>query len=62
MLGGLIAAVVLPEGGPFRVEQTLRPGHYTAWGESRDFLAVVVSVVAVARATRAKEDQHGDNL
>lgn len=61
-LGGLIAAVALPEGGPFRVEQTLRSGHHTAWGESRDFLAAVLSVVAVARVTRAKEDQHGDDL
>ncbi len=54
-LGNFIAAVAIPVNGPFRVEQTLRPGHYTLWGEPEDLLAAVVATVPIAWPEEGKD-------
>lgn len=49
-LGAFIAALHVPPDGPFRVARTFGPGHYTVWGDPRDFLAAVLAVVPVEPA------------
>jgi hypothetical protein len=45
--GTYIAAIMVEDGAPIRVEKTLGSGHYTLWGFPADLLARVVSVVPV---------------
>lgn len=47
-LGGWIAELELPEGGPIRFERTTRSrGHYTVWGSARAVCRSVVRVIVV---------------
>jgi hypothetical protein len=45
--GQFIAVVAIEVDGPFRVEKTRGPGHFTVWGLPHAFLERVVSVEPV---------------
>lgn len=44
-----VAAVDIPNDGPFRVRKTLGPGHYTVWGEAEALRECVVEYRALQR-------------
>jgi hypothetical protein len=46
-LGSYIAELQLPDHGEFEAEPTLRPGHYTLWGQPDLLTEFVVTIVLI---------------